>query len=41
MQKLASGDDVSLAISVGEQSIMADAVKAGGQHVQKEAVIVL
>ena len=34
MQKIASGGDILLAIGVGEQSIMTDAMKAGGQHVQ-------
>ena len=37
MQKLASGGDVVLAVGVGEQSVVADAMKAGGQHVQQEA----
>ena len=37
MQKFASGGDVALAVGVGEQSVMTDAVKATGQHVQQEA----
>ena len=37
MQKLANGRDVVLAVGVGEQAVVADAVKAGGQHVQREA----
>jgi hypothetical protein len=37
MQKLSCGGDVSLAVGVGEQSIVADAVKAARQHVQQEA----
>ena len=37
MKKIASGGDVALAVGVGEQSIMTDAMKAGGQHVQQEA----
>jgi hypothetical protein len=34
MQELASGGDLVLAVGVGEQSIVADAMKARGQHVQ-------
>src|SRR5271156_3751604 len=37
MQQLASGRDVELAIGVGEQAIVADAMKAGGQYMQQEA----
>ena len=37
MQKLASGGDIVLAVGVGEQAVVADAMKAGGQHVQQEA----
>ena len=37
MQKIASGGDIVLAVGVGEQAIVADAMKAGGQHVQQEA----
>jgi hypothetical protein len=37
MQKLASGGDVVLAVGVGEQPVVADAMEAGGQHVQQEA----
>jgi len=37
MQKIASGGDVVLAVGVGEQAVVADAMKAGGQHVQQEA----
>ena len=37
MQKIASGGDVALAVGVGEQAVVADAMKAGGQHVQQEA----
>ena len=37
MQKLASGGDVVLAVGVGEKAIVADAMKARGQHVQQEA----
>ena len=37
MQQLPSGRDISLAVGVGEQTVMADAVKAGRQHVQQEA----
>jgi hypothetical protein len=37
MQKLASGGDVGLAVGVGEQSIVADAMKARGQQMQQEA----
>ena len=37
MQKIASGGDVALTVGVGEQSIVADAMKARGQHVQQEA----
>ena len=37
MQKFASGGDVALAVSVGEQSVMTDAVKATRQDVQQEA----
>ena len=36
-QKSASGGDVALTVGVGEQSIVTDAVKARGQHVQQEA----
>ena len=37
MQQFASGGDVALAVGVGEQSIVTDAMKARGQHVQQEA----
>jgi len=37
MQKLASGGDVELAVGVGEQSVVADPMKARRQHVQQEA----
>ena len=37
MQKRASGGDVALAFGVGEQSVVTDAMKARGQHVQQEA----
>ena len=37
MQELARGGDVGLAVGVGEQPVVADAVKAGGQHMQQEA----
>jgi hypothetical protein len=37
MQQLASGRDVVLAVGVGEQTVVADAMKARGQHVQQEA----
>ena len=36
-QKIASSGDVVLAVGVGEQAVVADAMKAGGQHVQQEA----
>jgi hypothetical protein len=38
MQQLARGGDVALAVAVGEQAVVADAMKAGGQHVQQEAM---
>ena len=37
MQKFASGGDLNLAVGIGEQPVVADAMKAGGQHVQQEA----
>ena len=37
MQQLSSGRDIVLAVGVGERSVVADAMKAGGQHVQQEA----
>ena len=37
MQKVASGGDVVLVVGVGEQAVVADPMKAGGQHVQQEA----
>ena len=37
MQQFASGGDVALAVGVGEQAVVADAMKARGQHVQQEA----
>ncbi len=37
MQKLAGDGDVVLTVGVGEQALVADAVKARGQHVQQEA----
>lgn len=37
MQKLASSGDVCLAVGVGEQPVVTDAVKARRQHVQQEA----
>jgi uncharacterized protein (TIGR02246 family) len=37
MQKLASGGDIVLAVGVGKQAVVADAMKAGRQHVQQEA----
>ena len=37
MQKIANGGDIVLAVGVGEQAVVADAMKAGGQHVQQEA----
>ena len=39
MQKIASGGDVVLAVGVGEQAVVADAMKAGGQHVQQLSLI--
>ena len=37
MQQLANGRDVVLAVGVGEQAVVADAMKARGQYVQQEA----
>ena len=37
MQKIASGGDVVLAVGVGEKAVVADPMKARGQHVQQEA----
>src|SRR5580658_9140188 len=37
MEQFASGGDVTLAVGVGEQTVVADAMKARGQHVQQEA----
>jgi hypothetical protein len=37
MQKFASGRDVGLAVGVGEQTVVTDAVEATGQHVQQES----
>lgn len=37
MQKIASSSDIVLAVGVSEQAVVADAMKAGGQHVQQEA----
>jgi hypothetical protein len=37
MQQLASGGDIVLAVGVGEQAIVSDAMKARGQDMQQEA----
>ena len=37
MQQLPNGRDVVLAVGVGEQTVVADAMEARGQHVQQEA----
>ena len=37
MQQIASGGDIVLAVGVSEKAVVADAMKAGGQHVQQEA----
>lgn len=37
MQQFANLCDMDLAVGVGEQSIVADAMKAGGQYVQQKA----
>ena len=37
MQQLARRGDLGFAVGVGEHPIVADAMKAGGQHVQQEA----
>jgi len=37
MPKIASSGNVVLAVGVGEQAVMADPMKARGQHVQQEA----
>ena len=37
MQEVAGHGDVALTVGVGEQAVVADAMKAGGQHVQQEA----
>ena len=37
MQKIASSGNVVLGVGVGEQAVMADPMKARGQHVQQEA----
>jgi uncharacterized membrane protein len=38
MQQFTRRRDMALAVGVGEQSIVADAMKAGGQYVQEEAL---
>ena len=37
LQKHANGGDLGLAVGIGEQSVVADAMEAGRQHVQQEA----
>src|ERR1700733_2599532 len=37
MQKISNGSDIVLAVGVGEPAVVADAMKARGQHVQQEA----
>ena len=37
MQMIASGGDIVLAVGVGKQAVVTDAMKARGQHVQQEA----
>jgi hypothetical protein len=39
MQKLTVGGDLGLAVGVGEQPMVSDPVKAGGQHVRQEAAL--
>lgn len=37
MQQLANGRDVVLAVGVGEQAVVADAMKAGAQDMQQKS----
>ena len=37
MQEFANGGDIVLAAGVGEEAVVADPMKACGQHVQQEA----
>ena len=37
MQERSSGRDIALAVGVGEQAVVSDAMKSRGQHVQQEA----